>query len=91
MIERIGRWLNSASGRKAVTYFGLIVAAISTACLQIGGSWKDHPHWLDHVCGGFIFVGAIIAGFGKGLADRRLDPEIQGVVDKERREPNEDG
>lgn len=93
MIDKIALWLNKAAGRKAVTYVGLIVSSLSAACLALGDDWLSTHivSSMPRICGGFIFVGAIITAFGKGLADRRVDPEVQGVVEKERREPVVDG
>lgn len=89
----IAKTLNKAAGRKMVTYIGLIISAIASTCLMMGDEWLT-AHLdpaMPRICGGVIFLGGLIAAFGKGLADRRLDPEVQGVVDKERREPVVDG
>lgn len=93
LLDRIAKVLHIASGRKMVTFIGLIVSSLSAACLTLGDDWlSSHvSEWMPRICGAFIFIGAIITAFGKGLADRRVDPEVQGIVEKERREPVIDG
>ncbi len=96
LLDKLGHLFHIASSRKLVTYIGLVISSLSAVCLQMGDEWlATHLEgWLTHVCGASIFLGGLIAAFGKGLADRRTDPEKQAIADvntmEERREPKDE-
>lgn len=92
-LDKIAKMLHIASGRKMVTYVGLIVSSIAGVCLQMGDEWLTvHlSSMMPRICGATIFLGGLIAAFGKGLADRRVDPEVPEIAPTERREPTIDG
>ena len=88
-------WLHQAAGRKIITYIGLAISSVASTCLLVGDEWLGSHigAWSPRICGTFIFVGGVIAAFGKGLGDRRIDPEKQAIEPEnkmeERRQPAE--
>jgi hypothetical protein len=75
VFAKIKSLLSAASGKKVVTWIGLIVAAISAICLRLGPEWiHEHMPWLEVVCTIAGALGTFAAAAGRGLADRR-DPD----------------
>lgn len=91
-MSKVLDWFHALSGRKIVTYIGLAISSVASTCVLTGDEWLvDHfGTWAHSACGTAIFVGGVIAAFGKGLGDRRVDPERQEKAPVERREPTEE-
>lgn len=69
----VTRILSIASGKKWVSIIGLILSAIGFVCIDHRPDLESviSHQWAERVCGAVAFFGAVLASFGKGLADAR--------------------
>jgi hypothetical protein len=70
-----------ASDKKNITYIGLVVAALSAACIQVGPEWieTNFPK-MTVVCKIVAALGTFLIALGKGIGDRReVRPETEAL------------
>lgn len=70
-----------ASDKKNITYIGLVVAAASAACVQIGPEWIEaNVPKMTAVCKVVGALGTFLVALGKGIGDRReVRPETDAL------------
>lgn len=67
------RVLAVASGKKWVSFVGLVVATLGFVCLDHRTELNEiiSSEWAGRLCGVITILGSLMASFGRGLADRR--------------------